>query len=323
MRLLALLVGTTLIACAQSAPQPKAEEAISAVANALTRYPVVAIAESPHGLREAGEFYDALVRDARFNSKVNDIVVEFGSRSCQSIVDRYIAGENVPEEELQHVWRDSTKVMSWESPIYAGLLTSVRQTNRSLPPNRRLRVLVGDSPIDWLKVQKHEDWEATQPNNNSFSSVIIHDVLDRHRKALVILGSNHLTKGGDAWGDPDTTTMVEDKYPGSMYVILMLYRQLSEGDQERLEASDWKPPVIVALRGIWLDALPISGLTMGKVADAVLYLGPRQSLQMTRLTPDPTSFDDTYKKEIARRYKIVYGCEVDISKLGSGMRPCR
>jgi hypothetical protein len=285
-------------------------------------------------LRQAGEFYDKLVKDPRFSATVNDIVVEFGSRLSQPAVDRYIAGEAVPEAELEHVWRDSTKVMSWESPIYAGLLTAVRDANKSLPAKRRLRVLVGDSPIDWPKVQTHEQWEATQPNNRSFSWVIINDVLKQHRKALVILGSNHLTRGGDSWGEPDTTTMVEDQYPHSMFVIMMLPMFSGRGlrgfnfpqpspqqvaVRQRIEAAGWEPPAIVPAAG-WVGDIPAAQQTLNAVADAGLYLGTSDSL--TADMGEPASLDPEYRKEVARRLKIVYGCDVDPSKLGMGPRAC-
>jgi hypothetical protein len=39
---------------------------------------------------------------------VNDIVVEFGDAGYQGIIDRYIAGRDVPYDDLRHVWEDTT-----------------------------------------------------------------------------------------------------------------------------------------------------------------------------------------------------------------------
>jgi hypothetical protein len=68
-------------------------------------------------------------------------VIEFGTRLSQPILDRYINGEEVPPAELQQVWRNTTKVFAFESPIYAQLLAAVREVNRDLPPAQRLRVI--------------------------------------------------------------------------------------------------------------------------------------------------------------------------------------
>ena len=43
--------------------------------------------------------------------------------------------------EVRRIWRDTTKVASWESPIYAEWLAAIRAVNGGLPRSRRLRVL--------------------------------------------------------------------------------------------------------------------------------------------------------------------------------------
>ena len=51
------------------------------------------------------------------------------------------------------MWRDTTKVASWESPIYGDWLGAIREVNQGRPAARRLRVLAGDTAIDWSKIQ--------------------------------------------------------------------------------------------------------------------------------------------------------------------------
>jgi len=131
-----------------------AQNAVRGIVDAFDRFPIVAIGEG-HSLRQAGDFYAALVRDTGFQRKVNDIVIEFGSRLSQPILDRYVNGEEVPLADLQHVWRNTTKVFAFESPVYAHLLKVVRDANRGLPKPHRIRVLAGDSPIDWTMVTTH------------------------------------------------------------------------------------------------------------------------------------------------------------------------
>lgn len=85
-------------------------------------------------------------------------MVEFASRSDQALLDRYIGGEDVPYTEVEHIWRDTTKVASWESPIYANWLAAIRQVNKNLPASRRIRVLAGDTAIDWRRIHTHSEW---------------------------------------------------------------------------------------------------------------------------------------------------------------------
>jgi enterochelin esterase-like enzyme len=211
-------------ASAAAAPPLRAdaepEDAVRGIVKAFGRHPVVAIGEA-HWLRQAGDFYRALVKDPTFQEQVNDIVIEFGTPRHQALLDRYVAGEEVPAADLRRVWRDTTKVFSWESPIYPELLAAVREADRKLPAGRRLRVVAGDTPVDWATLKTHEDWVALGDNNVSFANVIGKEVLDRRRKALVILGSNHLTRSGTRTGAVNTTTMVEEKHPGTMFVVLL------------------------------------------------------------------------------------------------------
>src|SRR5258705_495369 len=80
------------------------------------------------------------------------------------------------------------------APAVAG--DAIRGVNRTLPPSRRLRVLAGDTPVDWSRLQTLDDWEALGSNDVSFAAVINEEVIAKRRKALVVLGSNHLYRGG-------------------------------------------------------------------------------------------------------------------------------
>jgi hypothetical protein len=62
--------------------------------------PIVALGEA-HGLQEEADFIAQLIRHPGFYAKVKDIVVEFGNALYQDIVDRYVAGEEIPRTELQ------------------------------------------------------------------------------------------------------------------------------------------------------------------------------------------------------------------------------
>lgn len=282
--------------------QPKPQNAIRGIVNAFDQFPIVAIGEG-HSLREAGEFYVSLVNDAEFQKKVNDIVIEFGSRLSQPILDRYVNGEEVPVTELQQVWRNTTKVFAFESPIYAELLKAVRDVNRSLPPGRRIRVLAGDSPIHWTKVTTHAQWESYQPNDLSFAEVINDEVLAHNAKALVIMGGSHVTKSTDPSRDSNTTILVERKHPGTVYVVLL-------DQSKRNSAEKWNPPALIA------TVPPYAG----DYSDALLYLGENLSWA----PPDWQRYrsDPGYLKELDRRARIEWGCGFDLNRFRNGQMPC-
>src|ERR1700730_16258658 len=68
---------------------------------------IVALGEA-HGRRADSDLRIALVRHPDFAQKVRSIVVEFGSTTEQSTLDRYIRGENVSAVELAQVWKTTT-----------------------------------------------------------------------------------------------------------------------------------------------------------------------------------------------------------------------
>jgi hypothetical protein len=277
-------------------------EAARGIVAAFQHRSVVIIGEV-HWLRQAGDFYVSLVRDPGFQENVQDIVVEFASRNNQPLIDRYIAGEDVSPEELRRIWRDTTKVISWESPIYAELLAAVRGVNGKLPPARRLRVLAGDTPIDWNNIHEHSDWAALGDNNVSIADVIERQVLAKKRRALVILGGNHVTKSGDRHGGPNTTTRVEAAYPGSTCVVLLYGAQTGWEDpatEALLHAPGLNAPTFYQLAGS-----PLAKSPLARYADALLYLGPRESLTIS--FPSRESIEPAYLKEIDRRSMIEWG----------------
>jgi hypothetical protein len=68
---------------------------------------------------------------------------EFGNSRYQDLADRFIRGENVAPEALQQIWVDTTQqqVASLDVPE---IFTTVRTLNASAPPDRRLRILLGE-----------------------------------------------------------------------------------------------------------------------------------------------------------------------------------
>lgn len=277
-------------------------EAVRGIVAAFQDHPVVIIGEA-HWLRQAGDFYIRLVQDPSFQERVQDIVVEFASRNSQPLIDRYISGEDVPTEELRRIWRDTTKVISWESPIYGELLAAVREVNKKLPPDRRLHILASDTAVDWNKIHNHSDWAALGDNNISIADVIERQVLAKKRHALVILGGNHVTKPGDRNGGPNTTTRVEAAYPGSTYVVLLYGGQTGWEDhatEDVLHTPGLNPPTFYQLAGSPLFKSPLA-----KYTDALLYLGPRESL--TTVLPSRESIEPAYLQEIDRRSMIEWG----------------
>jgi hypothetical protein len=303
------------------------EPAIPAILKAFETFEVVGM-PAGHGQKDIDDFILSLIRDPRFPASVNDIVVECGNVRYQPILDRYIAGENVPFTEVQHVWRDTTvQQMCGASGFYEQLYPLVRSLNQRLPATSRLRIVAADPPIDWSKIRSYEDLTPFFDRDGSIASVMEREVLSKHRKALMLFGVFHLLHGGGP-GQGDAVTRYERHYPGRTFVISDLgYYDTGDEPLADVNASGGVWPSLLRTKNSRLGSLgldsfipsPIttdqdcnvtdafagkSSKTVADQIDAFLYLGPQKSTLAEPLPAD-IALDRAYRSEWLRRMKLV------------------
>ena len=61
----------------------------------------------------------------------------------------------------------------FDMPIYEELFRTVREVNRSLPAGERLRVLLGDPPIDWTKISSGDEILELMYERDAFAADLI------------------------------------------------------------------------------------------------------------------------------------------------------
>jgi hypothetical protein len=296
-----LIVVTLAAACvltgtAQASPKP--QDGQQAMLNAFDKHEIVALM-SP----VAGSFVFDLVADKAFPSKVNDIVVECGNALYQPVLDRYIAGEDVPMADVQRVWRDTTQVSCGFSSFYETLFALVRRVNQTSA--KKVRVLAGDPPIDWSTTSDPRELDR----DKHIADVVRNEVLAKHRKALLLFGLRHLVHGNV----DNAVQQYERDYPGVTYVVA--YHRRFEHDNDRLEArmAHWPAPSLVPFRGTWLGDLDASyfpdteNVPPGEHGypgvDAYLYLGRRDVLLAEPLSR--AFLDEGYLAELDRRADLL------------------
>ena len=308
-------------ATAKLSPQP----AIPAVLAAFDKYEIVAMSEA-HGMKDEDDFILSLIRNPAFPEKVNDIAVECGNSLYQPILDRYIAGEDVPFAEVQKVWRDTTQPMCGTSGFFEQFFPLVRAINQKLPPGKRLRVLAGDPPVDWSQIKSVKDVEK-KDRDASIASVMEKDVLSKHRKALMLFGIFHLFHGGGVGGG-NAVTIYEKDYPGRTFVVDDLADfDLQSPAQSAAPFAGWQYPSLVLTKRTWLGRLGMRHFhvptlwtdndcnvhdefpkneqkPMADLVDAFLYLGPGD-LQLTEKIPADIGLDVPYMTELLRREALV------------------
>jgi hypothetical protein len=306
---------TTKVEVVEPIPQP----AVSAILSAFDKYEVVAMPQG-HGMQDTNDFIFSLIRNPSFSEKVNDIEFECGNSLYQPVLDRYIAGEDVPFTEVQKVWRKMGQPACAASGFVEQFFPLVRALNQKLPPNKRLRVLAGDPAIDWDEIKGLDDLMARHfDRGRSIASVMEKEVLSKHRKALMLFGTMHLMHGTRS-----AVSLYEKDYPNLTFVISEF--GIFDTDLPNLSSSrlaKWAIPSLALAKSTWLGALDLSHFfpaplwmdeknckvhnefptalqkPMEDLVDAFLYLGP-QDLRLKEKIPADIALDASYRAELQR-----------------------
>ena len=300
-------------ACTRSAVRL---DAIAAILDAFRSHQIVALGEGLHGNNQAHAFRLALIRDPRFPSVVNDVVVEFGSSRYQAEMDAFIGGTDVPYAELRKAWQDTTNATAiWDTPIYEELFRAVRDVNASLPVERRLRVLLGDPPIDWDTVRTPDELVRWIGRRGYAVDVIKRDVLLKERRALVIYGDGHFRRY-DRWvGAPSGQTLLNMIEAQGTHAFSIWTNTTVELERLQRDVASWPIPSLTIVRGTRLGRLDFkyfAGLEtdpptrMEDQFDAVLYLGPVSSITMSEL-PRALCADAAYTRMRLARMTFLPG----------------
>ncbi len=298
-----------VIACVQVVFAQPAEvtplPAIPYIIAAFDHYPLVAVSEM-HGSRETMAFLAAVIRQPGFAGKVTDIVVEFGNARYQSLIDRYIGGESVRDSDLRQVWENTTQISGvWSSPIYRAFFADMRAFNATLPMPKRVRVLLGDPPIDWSAVTSPADEDMNDWRDAHLAWLIEQEVIKRGRKALLFIGGAHISRKIIL---PNSLIhLLDRRFPQQTRVV------------STIDITGVKPPVASRIRmwpivsaaevcGTWLGFVDVKdigfGLSRGRVqddVDALLYL-TANPFSNVPIRIDPQS---AFAIELRRRQKLA------------------
>ena len=316
--------------------QPQLENASSAMIRLFQTHDIVMFGEV-HNSQQEYEWLCKLVKTPGFSDQVDYIVVEFGNALYQKTVDRYVAGEDVPFDEVQKAWRNMVADAEPVSPVYGWLYKAVRDANMQHPGRRGIRLLMGSPPGDWNRIRTSADLAPYEAEREQwYANVVKTEVLAKHRHALLIMGAGHFLRGhGQALqfelaAQQHRVVPIDRAHLGLGYIerdlraaganpYLVVFGTNAidnRGDVDR-RFDSWPTPVIAPLSGVWVGSLPaqpvISGghapaipLTLADQFDALLYVAPCSALQTVHLSK--AALEGTiYGQEVIRRDKILLG----------------
>lgn len=316
-----LLPAVTFIGRAQGNRQP--EDATTAVLRAFETHDFVLFGEI-HGNKQEYAWLRTLVATPEFADRVDDIVVESGNSLYQKSVDRYVSGEDVPLGQVQKAWRNLVGAIGPPLPVYGSFYQAVREANLKRKGKHQMRIVCGDPYIDWDKVKDREDIAPYLGNRDQwYTQVVKEEVLAKHHRALLIMGWGHFLRGLPAGQKTPSIEQQLRSAGAKTYVIVAGTNTTGGYDDVDHRFDSWSPPAIAPLDEGWVGELPampvLSGGTsslgpimrnsgpatsrLKDVADALLYLGPRDSLTEAFM-PRAELVGTPYGKEMERRLTI-------------------
>lgn len=312
---------------ALAAPPPIVKNPIDGIFAAFRDRPLVGIGDI-HGLAQGMDFDAALIRDPRFAREVGNIVLEVGGAAQQDTVDRYVNGENVPYQQLRKVWTD---VVGWVPTVtYSGFVNiyaTVREVNKTLPPEKRIKVWLGEPPIDWSQIKTNDDWLPLLKQRDAHPAELIErKILAKNKKALVIYGGGHLGTEPE-----DLRAIVEIRHPHTFFVVIPYsgYAEKSCSAKFEKNTRNWPVPALITpIKGSSLEhkvgllgcnifppppnptpeqQKQIDSTNRNMLdADALLYLGRRNQLKRGPFMFD-MYLDLDFRAEMERRNQIIAG----------------
>jgi hypothetical protein len=331
-------LGLTGLALAQATRPSTPIDPVAGILDAFRTHTIVALGEGSHGNEQGAAFRLALIRDPRFIQLVDDIVVESGNSKYQEVMDRFVRGDDIPHETLRQVWQNTTQPHTlWDVPIYEAFFRAVREVNAHAPKGRQLRVLLGDPPIDWSAIRSADEfqkWINEFGDRDRFpTSVILREVVEKNRRALVIYGDMHLNrKAVRPKPGVEGSNNIVDVLERAGAKVFAIHTATTRVDLASLQpgVATWPQPSLSLLRGTTLgvtdftafypapnlkgpDGTPLFPRRMEEQFDAILYLAPRGEITQSRMSPALCA-DPVYMKMRTDRI-LLLGMKLDIERL--------
>jgi hypothetical protein len=215
----------------------------------------------------------------------------------------------------------------FDLPIYEEFFRAVRDVNRLLPAGQRLRVLLGDPPIDWATISISEQILELMYARNAFAADLVRkEVLAKHRRALLLYADGHLLRKGEEtvsdWmvvkrkPEEPLVSQLEKTHPGQIFNI----GAPTNADLTKFqpEVANWHAPSIAMIKGTMLGAAPFGSLyglsgpefqnvRIQEQFDALLYLGSPSSITFSELSKSRCTDERYMKMRIARMALVPWG----------------
>jgi len=205
---------------------------------------------------------------------IDDVAVEWGNALYQDVVDRYVRGDEAPWDSVTMAWRNTVVSPNtvWDAPVYERFFREVRRINSELDPDRRFRVLLADSPVDWSQIDSVPQLRPYYDRAAAIADVVRRESLLRGRRCLLVAGGLHVSRrprvrpsqAGVPMGEITPVAWLELRNPGATYVIQSMGRAAELGLTDLIGSG---APRVIPTTGGPVGDIPANDATALRNAD--------------------------------------------------------
>ena len=293
-----------------------------------------------HTAVEPFEYYQELIKTASFHMNVKYIFLEAISINQQQHLDAYFESKTENVSLLYPAFQNDFNAMGWPYKTYFDLLHSVYVVNRSLPKEQRLKVIAVSNPTYWSEIKTKKDFGLFQKTLRTHDFTMYKTILlemnnfESGEKGVFLTNTRHAykriknKKGELYWNagtffhqwHPDKTYAVRfhnvQLFIEKQETVKILWDRIGEGIWDSAFEKFGKRPIAISLQDNLFGSEPYVGNHMLNVApnqimydayDGLIFLGPLEKMHKTAIID--FIYTENFKKELKRRYHILYSKE--------------
>jgi len=294
---------------------------------ALKSHRLTIMGEIHHRLRYWA-FNASLIKDPAFAEFAGTIYMELPMND-QGLINDFLAADKLDATAVVQTLRDNLW-MGWPDQAMLDFFAAVWQTNRQLPPEKRLRIVLVDAEMPWKEIIRTGQWKHYDADRDHLMAEnILKDIRehpDDRRSGLFIVGVGHAMRNMEYLpGEPVASAawyLTQALGNEAVYAFFphgprqtnygQVEGRLCLGLFDAAFAAFGKKPVGFPLDdGPFgrqpFDALPDNPLqgSYSNGYDGYLYLGPLENEIFSPIIPG--FYTEEFVNEIEQRYKALYG----------------
>jgi len=204
------------------------KDPVKFVNNLLDDFDLLIFDDALHLAKEPFDFYQTLVRNNLFKSKVKYIFIEVFSITSQPYIKDYFNSPIKDNTILLPVFQNDYSGYGWRYKTYLDLLSTIWEVNSQLSESKKIQVICVDQPIYWKGIQTRKDYDLFQQSlvgRDYFMYKIISQTLDSFKngdKGIFLTNTRHAYKGikkSDGEFYWNTGTFLNQWHPKKSYSI--------------------------------------------------------------------------------------------------------